>query len=42
MPRWLAEAIKEGKTREDFLIQGTAAAKTVRKRSPAKKRRKKK
>ena len=42
MPRWMAEAIKEGKNREDFLIQRTAAAKVVRKRSPAKKRRKKK
>src|SRR5262245_17038312 len=34
MPRWMAEAIKEGKKREDFLIEKSAA--------PARKRRAKK
>src|SRR5262252_5086426 len=28
MPRWLAQAIKEGKKREDFLIDKSAAAAT--------------
>jgi DNA-binding protein H-NS len=39
MPRWMAAAIKEGKKREDFLIDKAAAA---AKRSPAKRRRRKK
>jgi DNA-binding protein H-NS len=39
MPRWMAAAIKEGKEREDFLIDKSAAA---AKRSPAKRRRRKK
>jgi hypothetical protein len=39
MPRWMAAAIKEGKTREDFLIDKSGAA-SKRGRS-AKRRRKK-
>jgi DNA-binding protein H-NS len=39
MPRWLSAAIKDGKKREDFLIDKSAAA---AKRSPVKRRRKKK
>jgi DNA-binding protein H-NS len=35
MPRWMAAAIKEGKTREDFLIDKAAAAANA-KRGPAK------
>jgi DNA-binding protein H-NS len=44
MPRWMAEAIKEGKKREDFLIDKSVAAATrsAGKRGPARKRRKKK
>src|SRR5262245_48374223 len=44
MPRWMTEAIKEGKKREDFLIDKSAAAATrsVTKRGPARKRRAKK
>jgi DNA-binding protein H-NS len=38
-PRWMAAAIKEGKKREDFLIDKAASA---AKRSPAKRRRRKK
>ena len=39
MPRWMAAAIKEGKKRDEFLIDKSAAA---AKRSPVKRRRKKK
>jgi DNA-binding protein H-NS len=44
MPRWMAAAVKEGKKREDFLIDKSAAAATrsSRKRGPARKRRAKK
>ena len=44
MPRWLTAAIKDGKNREDFLIDKSAAAvkRPARKRGPAKKRRAKK
>ena len=44
MPRWMASAIKEGKTRDDFLIDKSAAALTGtgQKRRTAKKRRAKK
>jgi DNA-binding protein H-NS len=45
MPRWMAAAIKEGKKREDFLIDKSAAAATkrsTRKRRSVKKRRAKK
>ena len=44
MPRWMAAAIKEGKKREDFLIDKSAAAATrsARKRGSVKKRRGKK
>jgi DNA-binding protein H-NS len=44
MPRWMTEAIKEGKKREDFLIDKSAAASTrsATKRRPARKRRAKK
>jgi len=43
MPRWMAQAVKEGKKREDFLIDKSAAAATrSRKRGPARKRRAKK
>src|SRR5262245_42305596 len=40
MPRWMAVAVKDGKTREDFLIDKRAAATTrsARKRGPARKR----
>jgi len=43
-PRWMAQAIKEGKKREDFLIDKSAAAATrsARRRGPARKRRAKK
>ena len=44
MPRWMAAAVKEGKKREDFLIDKSAAAATrsSRKRGPARKGRAKK
>jgi DNA-binding protein H-NS len=45
MPRWMAAAIKEGKKREDFLIDKSAAGATkrsARKRRSVKKRRAKK
>jgi DNA-binding protein H-NS len=44
VPRWMAAAIKEGKTREDFLIDKSAATATPagRKRGSARKRRAKK
>jgi DNA-binding protein H-NS len=44
MPRWMTEAVKEGKKREDFLIDKSAAAATrsARRRGPARKRRAKK
>jgi DNA-binding protein H-NS len=44
MPSWMAAAIKEGRTREDFLIDksATAAARPARKRGPARNRRAKK
>ena len=44
MPRWMAAAIKEGKKREDFLIDKSAAAakRSARKRGSVKKRRGKK
>jgi DNA-binding protein H-NS len=42
MPRWMAAAIKEGKKREDFLIdKAAAAAGSARKRGALRKRRKK-
>ena len=42
MPRWMAAAIKDGKKREDFLIdKSAAAARSARKRGLARKRRKK-
>jgi DNA-binding protein H-NS len=43
MPRWMAAAIKEGKKREDFLIDKSAAAakRPARKRGAVRKRRKK-
>jgi DNA-binding protein H-NS len=43
-PRWMAAAIKEGKKRDDFLIDKSAAAATkrpARKRGAVRKRRKK-
>jgi DNA-binding protein H-NS len=44
MPRWMAAAIKEGKKREDFLIDKSAATakRSARKRGSVKKRRGKK
>jgi DNA-binding protein H-NS len=44
MPRWMAAAIKEGKTREDFLIDKSAAAakRSAKKRGSVKRRRAKK
>jgi hypothetical protein len=44
MPRWMTEAIKEGKKREDFWIDKSSAASTrsATKRGPARKRRAKK
>jgi DNA-binding protein H-NS len=44
MPRWMAAALKEGKTREDFLIDKSAGAvnRSAKKRGAGRKRRAKK